>query len=643
MCGFAGLYYTDGRLSPEMTEGWARDMVSTIRHRGPDDSGVWAEPGIVLGHARLSIVDLSVAGHQPMTSADGRFVMSYNGEIYNHVDLRRSLEQEGLAPQWRGHSDTETLLAAICAWGFEETLKRSIGMFALALWDRQIRQLTLARDRLGEKPLYYGWVGGPAKGLFLFASELKAMRSCPAFDAPINRHALGLYLRHNYIPAPHSIYEGIYKLDAGSILTVNEAQPQPRPQRYWSAAAIISDRGRSMVSMSPQEAIDCSEAVLKTAIGRQMMADVPLGAFLSGGIDSATIVSLMQAQSNRPVRTFTIGFDESRYNEADHAKAIAAHLGTDHTELYVTPEEAMAVIPRLPRIYDEPFADSSQIPTLLVSELARRHVTVSLSGDAGDELFSGYTRYQMVQRLWGMLSRVPSPMRSLLSSAITTMPPRMWDRMVPGKSGARLGDKLHKGAGVLTSGSVDDVYMGLISHWTERDDVLADRPMPRSDVSDLAYAFRDLDPVERMMAIDLLTYLPDDILAKVDRASMAVGLESRVPMLDHTVVEFAWRLPQVFKQRDGISKWVLRQVLHRHVPATLVDRPKMGFGIPIDSWLRGPLRDWAEALLDEGRLARDGFFNSAPIRRKWAEHLGGTRNWGYHLWDILMFQAWLEE
>jgi len=623
-------------------------MADAIVHRGPDDHGVWAEPrvGLGLAHRRLAIVDLSPAGHQPMPSASGRYVMVFNGEIYNHLDLREQLQVSGLAPAWRGHSDTETLLAAFDAWGIEATLQRSIGMFAIAVWDKTLEHLLLARDRMGEKPLYYGWQGQGADAVFVFGSELKALRAHSAFNAAIDRQALSLYLRHNYIPAPRSIYEGISKLQPGCTLTLSVAQPTPIIKEYWSALdKVLGATESRRLAREPVQAVDQLEALLKSAVSQQMMADVPLGAFLSGGVDSSTIVALMQAQASRPVKTFTIGFNERGYNEAEHAKAVAAHLGTDHTELYVTPEQAMDVIPLLPKMYDEPFSDSSQIPTFLVSQLARQHVTVSLSGDAGDELFSGYTRYNVAANAWNKLARVPLPLRRLAAGAITTLPPKAWDVLL-GKLprfGARIGDKLHKGAGVLTSTSVDGLYHGLVSHWSDPAQVVIGGMEPQTLLTGLMPELEGVDPVERMMVLDMLSYLPDDILVKVDRASMAVTLESRVPMLDHRVVEFAWQLPQSLKQREGVGKWVLREVLYRHVPKALIDRPKMGFGVPIDAWLRGPLRDWAQALLDESRLRQEGYFHPEPILQKWREHQSGVRNWAYHLWDILMFQAWLEE
>ncbi len=649
MCGIAGQLKNTGAANEPSLLAECRRMADAIIHRGPDDQGFWAdaETGVCLAHRRLAIVDLSPAGHQPMISPSGRYVMAFNGEIYNHHDLRHQLEANGQAPRWRGHSDTETLLAAFDVWGVETTLQRCIGMFAIALWDRKANALTLIRDRLGEKPLYYGWQGEGENAAFLFGSELKALRGHPQFGAKIDRNALALFLRHNYIPAPHSIYEGIRKLPPGCLLTVSLGQREPRITVYWSAIeSALVGASRERLSIEPNEAVDELESLLKSAVSQQMMADVPLGAFLSGGVDSSTIVALMQAQSSRPVKTFTIGFHETGYNEAEHAKAVARHLGTDHTELYVTPQEAMAVIPRLPAMFDEPFADSSQIPTFLVSELARRHVTVSLSGDAGDELFSGYTRYTATAGIWQKLSRLPLPLRRIAANSITTLSPGTWDALAVLLPSARLrhrfGDKLHKGAGVLASKTIDRLYHSLVSHWNDPAQVVLGGHEPETLLTGLRPKLTGLEPVERMMALDLVTYLPDDILAKVDRAAMAVSLESRVPLLDHRVVEFAWRLPQSLKLRDGVGKWVLRQVLYRHVPQSLIDRPKMGFGVPIDSWLRGPLREWAEALLDESRLRREGYFDPTLIRQKWAEHLNGRRNWAYHLWDVLMFQAWLE-
>jgi asparagine synthase (glutamine-hydrolysing) len=645
MCGFTGfLSATDG-IDHTHAQGLLRQMANEIVHRGPDSDGYWVDPaaGIGLAHRRLAIVDLSPAGAQPMTSVAGRYVLAFNGEIYNHHDIRKALEREGnLVAPWRGHSDTETLLSGFETWGLVATLQRAIGMFAIALWDRELRTLTLARDRLGEKPLYYGWQGQGGAATFLFGSELSALRRHPAFTAEVNRDALALYMRHNCIGGDHSIYSGIQKLAPGRLLMVSQSRPESVVQAWWSGAEVAARGVALPFAGSPEQAVDALEALLRDAVAQQMMADVPLGAFLSGGIDSSTVVALMQAQSRRPVRTFSIGFHEEGYNEAEHAKAVANHLGTDHTDLYVTPNEALAVIPKLPTLYSEPFADSSQIPTFLVSQLARQHVTVSLSGDAGDELFCGYRRYQMTAGLWDKVSLLPHPLRQLAAGAITAVPPSALDKVGGLLSMSRLGDKLHKGAGLLGSCTAADLYRGMVSHWTDPASLVLGSTEPDTVLTGTAPDLPSLGDVERMMALDMLSYLPDDILVKVDRAAMGVSLETRVPLLDHRVVEFAWALPLTYKLRNGVTKWPLRQVLYRHVPRELIERPKMGFGVPIDHWLRGPLREWAETLLAESRLRKEGFLNPVPIRQKWDEHLSGQRNWQYHLWDVLMFQAWLE-
>jgi asparagine synthase (glutamine-hydrolysing) len=656
MCGLVGFVATDrGRLGS--LEDIATRMALSIQNRGPDDAGTWADTkvGIALGHRRLSILDLSPAGHQPMHSPCGRYVIAFNGEIYNHMEMRHMLEphsRRAPLPQagegdimWRGHSDTETLLAGIEAWGLEATLKKSVGMFAIALWDRQTHTLTLARDRMGEKPLYYGWQGNGNERVFLFGSELKALKAHPAFAADIDRGALCLLLRHNCIPAPYSIYQGIAKLEPGCLLSVSLAQPEPRIWKYWDAVEVARTGVAQPFAGTADQAVDALEMLTKDAIRQQMMADVPLGAFLSGGIDSSTVVALMQAQSSVPVKTFTIGFNEEGYNEAVHAKAVANHLGTNHTELYVSAERAMAVIPRLASLYCEPFADSSQIPTFLVSQLAKQHVTVSLSGDAGDELFCGYNRYQITENLWQKLALVPAPLRALAAKGITAVSPTAWDSLsgiIPGAGRyAALGDKLHKGAGVLASSTVEELYLGMMSHQRNPADWVIGGQEPPTHLTGLRPDLDGLGTVERIMALDTISYLPDDILVKVDRAGMGASLEGRVPFLDHRIVEFAWSLPLSYKLRDGQTKWPLRQVLYRHVSRELIDRPKMGFGVPIGRWLRGPLRHWAESLLDESRLRQEGYFQPEPIRRTWQEHLSGQRNWQYHLWDVLMFQAWL--
>lgn len=650
MCGFTGFLGAEPSLHGVEPHALLAKMATTIVSRGPDDAGYWHDQaGIGLAHRRLSILDLSPAGHQPMACSTGRYVIAFNGEIYNHLDLRRELQAGGQAAQWRGHSDTETLLAGFVAWGVKATLERCIGMFAIALWDKKTHTLTLARDRMGEKPLYYGWQGQGERSAFLFGSELKTLKAHPAFNSDIDRNALCLLMRHNYINAPHSIYQHIFKLPPGCLLTVSLQQRDPHIEPYWSFVQAAEFGVANPFAGTDAQAIDALETLLKSAVQQQMLADVPLGAFLSGGIDSSTVVALMQAQSSQPVKTFSIGFNEEGYNEAVHAKAVATHLGTDHTELYVTPQQALDVIPKLPSLYCEPFSDSSQIPTFLVSQLARQKVTVSLSGDAGDELFCGYNRYLLANNLWGRISRIPVGIRQLAAMGIGAISPAVWNRLLNplqpvmprSLRQANLGDKLHKGAGVLALQDIDALYAGLVTHWEPSNLVLGARE-PSTALRGSPVALYGLNNIERMMALDSISYLPGDILTKVDRAAMGVSLETRVPFLDHRVVEFAWRLPQHMKLRDNQSKWILRQVLYRHVPKALIERPKMGFGVPIDSWLRGPLRDWAESLLDESRLRQEGFFNPVPIRQKWAEHLSGKRNWQYLLWDVLMFQAWLE-
>ncbi len=625
MCGLVG--FLGGQSAIGGDDALLRKLADSLIHRGPDDRGVWSdgEQRIGLAHRRLAIVDLSAAGHQPMVSASGRFVIAFNGEIYNHLALRKTL---GPDVRWRGHSDTETLLAGIEAWGLEATLKDAIGMFALALWDRHTRTMTLARDRVGEKPLYYGWQGSGNQRVFLFGSELKALTLHPLFSASIDRSALCLLLRHNYIPAPYSIYQNVFKLEPGSVLSVSMAQPEPKRWKYWDATVVAMAGAATPFTGSAPEAVDALALLAQDAVRQQMVADVPLGAFLSGGVDSSTVVALMQAQSARPVKTFTIGFHETGYNEAEHAKAVASHLGTDHSELYVTHQDAMAVIPRLPALYSEPFADSTQIPNFLLSHLAKQQVTVSLSGDAGDELFCGYDRYPLTQKQWQKFSLVPQSMRALAAACIRILPAAC--------------DRMHRRADLLYSKTVDELYLRLVSHIDNPSDWVIGGKEPPTCLTGRADSLSELQPMERMMALDTISYLPDDILAKVDRAAMGVSLETRVPFLDHRLVEFAWRLPLAYKLRQGQSKWVLREVLYRYLPRELMDRPKQGFSLPLGDWLRGPLRAWAESLLDESRLRREGYFHPGPVRQLWAAHLSGKRNWMPQLWNVLMFQAWLE-
>lgn len=644
MCGIVGYWNPDG-VDPSEARYTLTAMTAVIRHRGPDDSGSWidAEAGVALGFRRLSVIDLSSAGNQPMASSSGRFVIVFNGEIYNFQQLRTELVELGAS--FRGRSDTEVLLAGIEAWGVHRALQRFNGMFAFALWDRRDRVLHLARDRAGEKPLYYGWHGKT----LLFGSELKGLRAHPAFSGRINREAVALYLRHGYVPGPYSIYLDVHKLAPGCLLTVDTAHfngdAQPAP--YWSARAVVQRGIAEPFTGDDGEAVDELDRLLRDAVKLRMEADVPLGAFLSGGVDSSCIVALMQAQHAEPVKTFTIGFHEAEHDEARHAAAIARHLGTQHTELYLTPADALAVIPRLPILYDEPFADTSQIPTFLVSQMARRQVTVSLSGDGGDELFGGYRRHRLGPALWRRIHRLPLWLRRSAgriltprdrpSSRFTSFANRL-ARPVTGKRS--LTERFRQAGEILPVQTPQALYHYMMSLWKHPNHLLPGTREPSLGATDPA-CWPTLDVAEHvMMYLDLVGYLPDDILVKLDRASMGVSLEARVPLLDHRVIEFAWSLPLTLKQRDGSAKWVLRRVLDKYVPPHLVDRPKRGFHLPIAAWLRGPLRDWGEALLDERRLRDEGLFEPAPIRTKWKQHQVEETRGDYELWTVLMFQAW---
>jgi asparagine synthase (glutamine-hydrolysing) len=655
MCGFVGIVQQVEQNYEQMQRN-LRCMSDILAHRGPDGEGIWidTEAGVGFGHRRLAVIDLSAAGHQPMISNSERYIISYNGEIYNFISIKKELDSAGSELSWRGHSDTEVILAAVEYWGIEKTLSKLVGMFAFSLWDKQQRILHLARDRMGEKPLYYGM----NNKVFFFGSQLKAFTQHPDWQAEINRDALGLFMQYGYIPAPYSIYKNIFKLPPGTFLSIpvntseSIANNIPEAKQYWSYLDSIVMSSDEEYRGDENGAMSELERILTRSITDQMVADVPLGAFLSGGIDSSLITALMQANSTTPVKTFSIGFKEKKYNEAQHASAVAKHLGTEHHELYLSPEDTLSMVPNIADVYDEPFADPSQIPTILLSQLARQHVTVSLSGDGGDELFCGYSRYFTDSRRWASINRLPYPARKVLSSLLLTTPYQVfnvllyWTRLFrtpDGKKGS-YASALIKLAEEMKFDHFGQFYDFRCSNWKHPTEIVLNSQPTDSMTRDLSMnSLNFSEQCRYMMSFDTQQYLPDDILVKVDRAAMSTSLETRVPLLDHRVIEFSNSLPLSMKVRNGDFKWLLKKLLYKYVPQSLVDRPKMGFGVPIGSWLRGPLTEWSQSMLNETRLKDEGYLNSALVSKKWRDHLSGRHNHQGSLWHVLMFQAWLEK
>lgn len=638
MCGLTGFF--NSRETADRMTSIISAMTDRITHRGPDGSGIWCshEDTIALGHRRLAIIDLTASGHQPMHSQHDRYVIVFNGEIYNYLDLKKQLQSKQYT--FSGRSDTEVILALILEYGLESTLQKLTGMFAFALWDKQDKILHLARDRVGEKPLYYGFVNDT----FVFGSELKAIRTYPDFQNKIARTSIALFMQYGYVPAPHSIYDNVHKLTPGTYLTVSKAtiHAKPTPKVYWSATQVAECGLANPLHVTDVEAIHQTEQLLNTIIKSQMISDVPIGAFLSGGIDSSLVAALMQINSNQPVKTFTIGFDIETHNEANYAKAIAQHLKTDHTELYINAQHAIDVIPKLPTIYDEPFADSSAIPTFLIAQLTSQQVRVCLSGDGGDELFGGYNRYRLGQSIWKKMALCPYPLRLAIQKLLLSVSPARIHHILKHLNIPMVGDKLHKFATVIAAKSPEQLYQHFISQWSNPHDLVLSHPGDPASTSILLHQLEGMHFIEKMMITDTLSYLPDDIMVKVDRAGMANGLENRAPFLNHQLIEFMWQLPLNMKVRNRTTKWLLRQVLAKHVPQHLFDRPKMGFGVPLDIWLRGPLRGWADSLLNKQHIEEQGFLRPDLIVTKWQEHVSGKRNWQYQLWTVLMFQAWME-
>jgi asparagine synthase (glutamine-hydrolysing) len=646
MCGFVGIFQPGSSLNLEREEIAIHKMADAIQNRGPDSAGYWfdASSGIALAHRRLAIVELSPLGAQPMDSQSKRYTIVFNGEIYNNSDLRKTIDGSNSNPKsWFGSSDTETILKCLESWGLERTLQEMVGMFALGIWDRSRRELVLVRDRFGEKPLYYGFAGCGKERCFLFGSDLKAIRRHPSFDGLIDREALSGYMQNSCIGGESTIYSKFRKLLPGHLLRISANKPEPIIDTWWDSVEIAVRSASQKFTGSIAEACEQLEALTRQSIRQQMMADVPVGAFLSGGIDSSLVAALMQLESNRPIKTFSIGFNEKQFNEAIYASRIAKSLGTEHRELYVSSSNAIETIPKLAGIYSEPFADSSQIPTYLVSKLARQNVTVALTGDGADEVFGGYSRYTTGLRIWEMLSLIPLPLRDVFLKYFDKIPVSGFNRLSGVVGVSRVGEKIQMAKRLIESRSFSDYYQNLLSHCSASENPVLKVDSLRNRSKQLSKNFAGIGGIENMMLMDITKYLPDDILVKVDRASMGVSLETRIPFLDHRLVQFSWSLPLNYKIRNGARKWMLKRILGKYVQQELFDRPKMGFGVPIGDWLRGPLRDWVEDQISTGRLKSEGFLNHQLIRNKWRQHLSGERNFQHQLWDVLMFQSWIDK